>query len=130
MNPQLTPDVLAELRTQLEQMRARLTTDIVSKRRGEGALDTPEQNPDMEVRGDLGDQSVDLEGWDTSRQEALNLEAQLAEVEHALEKFDLGTYGICEGCDRPIPLARLRIIPETRYDVEHQEQVDASQRRA
>jgi RNA polymerase-binding transcription factor DksA len=26
---------------------------------------------------------------------------------------------MCEGCGRPIPVARLRIIPEARFDVEH-----------
>jgi RNA polymerase-binding transcription factor DksA len=55
-----------------------------------------------------------------------NLQAQLGEVEHALTKFDDGTYGICERCGRPIPLARLRVLPEARYDLEEEQRVEAT----
>jgi DnaK suppressor protein len=36
---------------------------------------------------------------------------QLAEVEHALHKFDQGTYGLCDICGRPIEPARLEALP-------------------
>ena len=48
-------------------------------------------------------------------------------MQHALAKFDTGAYGLCEECDGPIPVARLRIVPEARYDVTHQAEVDARQ---
>jgi DnaK suppressor protein len=38
----------------------------------------------------------------------------LTEVEHALEKFDAGTYGVCEICGAPIPEARLEAKPAAR----------------
>jgi DnaK suppressor protein len=38
----------------------------------------------------------------------------LTEVEHALEKFDNGTYGICENCSSEIPEARLEAKPAAR----------------
>jgi RNA polymerase-binding transcription factor DksA len=75
--------------------------------------------------GDSGDSSVDLQARDDTGDVLLDLRAQLNEVEHALSKFENGTYGICERCGRPIPLARLRILPETRYDVEYEEDVEA-----
>jgi DnaK suppressor protein len=37
---------------------------------------------------------------------------QLAEVEHALHKFDQGTYGLCDICGRPIEQARLEALPQ------------------
>ena len=37
----------------------------------------------------------------------------LAEIEEALAKLDAGSYGVCEGCGRPIPLARLCACPAT-----------------
>jgi DnaK suppressor protein len=119
-HPELTPAVLAELRAQLEAQRDRLAAEIAANRREEGAGGTPEQDPNILVRGDLGDQSVDLEAWDTTYQETLDLAAQLTMVEHALAKFAAGAYGLCEECGQPIPLARLRVIPEARYDVAHQ----------
>lgn len=35
----------------------------------------------------------------------------LSKVEMALRRVDEGTYGICEVCGRPIPTARLDILP-------------------
>lgn len=116
-NPELTPPVLAQLRAQLEQARDRLAGEVASKRRAEGAGDTPEDDPNAELRGDEGDESVELQAWDDTQQELLDLQTQLDEVEHALAKFDSGTYGIGERSGRPIPLARLRVIPEARDDV-------------
>ena len=37
---------------------------------------------------------------------------QLAEVEHALHKFDNGTYGLCDVCGQPIEPARLEALPQ------------------
>ena len=37
---------------------------------------------------------------------------QLAEVEHALEKFQKGTYGLCDVCGQPIDPARLEALPQ------------------
>jgi len=36
----------------------------------------------------------------------------LAEVEHALYKFDQGTYGLCDVCGQPIEPARLEALPQ------------------
>lgn len=43
---------------------------------------------------------------------ARQLRQNYASVQHALEKFDDGTYGICESCGASIELARLEAIPE------------------
>ena len=37
---------------------------------------------------------------------------QLAEIEHALSKFDEGTYGRCDSCGKPIDPARLEALPQ------------------
>ena len=37
---------------------------------------------------------------------------QLAEVEHALAKFESGTYGLCDNCRQPIDPARLEALPQ------------------
>jgi len=42
------------------------------------------------------------------------LREQLAELEHALRKFDLGTYGICELCGQSIEQARLAALPQAK----------------
>ncbi|NOZ20860.1 MAG: TraR/DksA family transcriptional regulator [Planctomycetes bacterium] len=41
-------------------------------------------------------------------------EKELAEIDDALARLDDGTYGICEGCGKRIPMRRLRVIPHAR----------------
>ncbi len=36
----------------------------------------------------------------------------LAEIEHALRKFEKGTYGVCDVCGRPVETARLEVLPQ------------------
>lgn len=40
------------------------------------------------------------------------LEGSLNEVEHALQKYEAGTYGLCDSCGQPIGQARLEAIPQ------------------
>ena len=117
-NPELTPPILEELKAALLRRQEELRQEIVNLQRNE--VPTAEDDP-----GDEGDSSVDLEAVDDTAPALEDAKAQLAEVDHALAKFDTGTYGICERCGRPIPLARLRVLPAARYDVEYEEEVDA-----
>ena len=39
---------------------------------------------------------------------------ELDEVYAAQARLETGTFGICEGCGRPVPLARLRALPAAR----------------
>jgi len=39
---------------------------------------------------------------------------QLVAVEHALHKFEEGTYGLCESCGQPIDPERLEALPQAR----------------
>ncbi len=57
-------------------------------------------------------------------QQSVNLNVQerdrylVREIEHALSKFEEGTYGICEDTEEPIDEGRLEAQPWTRYSVE------------
>jgi len=52
---------------------------------------------------------------------ALSYQARAAvdEIDHALAKIPLGTYGICEVSGQPIPRERLKAIPWAREKVEY-----------
>lgn len=43
-----------------------------------------------------------------------NLEAERVEIDAALERISLGTYGICEKTHKHIPIERLRANPAAR----------------
>ncbi len=41
----------------------------------------------------------------------------MADIEHALDRLDAGTYGFCEECSAAIPFERLEAIPAARFCV-------------
>lgn len=49
---------------------------------------------------------------------AQNIREQLAAVDCVLNKLRQGTYGLCDSCGKPIPLARLEAIPHTNHCVD------------
>jgi DnaK suppressor protein len=51
------------------------------------------------------------------------LEDRHQDVADALEKMDEGVYGLCEVCNEPIPLDRLKANPSARTDMEHAEEL-------
>ncbi len=48
----------------------------------------------------------------------------LYEIDQALKRIELGTYGVCEMSAKPIPHARLEAIPFARFTVECQSQLE------
>lgn len=69
---------------------------------------------------DPGDVQFDEESgqgdsMNVERERDLALSAQalaaVEEIDHALEKLDLGTYGVCEKCGENIPKERLKALP-------------------
>jgi DnaK suppressor protein len=48
---------------------------------------------------------------------------QLRQIQEALDRLQLGDYGICLSCEEPIPLKRLKALPWAKYCVPCQEKV-------
>lgn len=48
-------------------------------------------------------------------------------IEEALQRMDEGTYGLCQWSGKPIPLARLRLIPWARFGAEVQASIEAGE---
>lgn len=48
------------------------------------------------------------------------VEAELADVDRALERLDAGTYGRCDACGEAIADERLATVPAARFCVQHQ----------
>ncbi|HEV2368373.1 MAG TPA: TraR/DksA C4-type zinc finger protein [Acidimicrobiales bacterium] len=56
------------------------------------------------------------------------IEAELADVEHALTRLENGTYGLCEACGKPVDEARLEVQPATRFCMNDQEAAEREAR--
>ena len=109
----LDSDVLDDLRAQLETRRRLIEEQLRALHDAIDALDSAYSV------GDRTDAGTDHEERTRTRTEEYTLRQVLREIEHALSKFEIGTYGLCEACKQPIPVGRLRILPEARFDTAH-----------
>jgi DnaK suppressor protein len=111
-----------EARQRLVAERARLT-EVKENFDDEHISDEPENESVGELsaidqhQADVGTETFEREK-DLSILE--QLDAELADVEHALKRLDEGTYGTCEYDGKPIPEERLEAIPAARFCLEHQ----------
>jgi len=68
--------------------------------------------PDF-ATGDSADAASDAAHHAVSSQIAELESRELAKIERALLQIRRGKYGVCEGCEKKIPLARLNALPYT-----------------
>jgi RNA polymerase-binding transcription factor DksA len=99
-------EAAANLRAALDEERAQLRHQLADLGFGDdGGLDYDQNFADSsQVTAERGE----VEAL------ANSLKESLAEVEHALAKFEAGTYGLCESCGEPIAPARLEAKPAAR----------------
>jgi sigma-B regulation protein RsbU (phosphoserine phosphatase) len=71
------------------------------------------------LREQLIDRRQKLEIAASSFSEATEISHLLAEVDAALRRMDLGTYGLCDFCDEPVETERLIANPLTRLCIDH-----------
>ena len=97
---------LEAVRDYLENERNRLCQELQTE---ENHLRSPQLYNPYKDRGESA-----MRTQERSNQVARSgyIKGRIAEIERALEKMDEGTYGKCESCGQPIPIARLRIMPQ------------------
>ncbi|WP_445400345.1 TraR/DksA C4-type zinc finger protein [Streptomyces sp. LE64] len=110
-----TPDEAAEARALLTADALRLREEIDSAEASLAGL--------MRDSGDgAGDDQADTGTKNITREHELALTANartmLEQTEHALERLDAGTYGLCENCGKPIGKARMQAFPRATLCVE------------
>ncbi|HMP67336.1 MAG TPA: TraR/DksA C4-type zinc finger protein [Candidatus Paceibacterota bacterium] len=70
-----------------------------------------------ENTSDKNDQADNIEQYEKNTAILKELEIELNEVNHALEKIEKGTYGICEKTGNPISRERLEAYPAARENI-------------
>ena len=102
--------------TSFEQLRSRLESE---QKRLLGELEQLQADlPPIEVRREgspFGKREEEAtESFELEKRLALEKQIRdhLTEVEHALHKFEKGTYGLCDNCGQPIDPARLEVLPQ------------------
>ncbi|MGI8603524.1 MAG: TraR/DksA family transcriptional regulator [Verrucomicrobiales bacterium] len=96
------------------------------------ARDTLRSRPEGSEASAFGMHQADAGSDAYDRDFALNMLSKeqdaLYEIEEALRRMDLGTYGVCEMSGKKIPQARLEAIPFARFTVECQAQLEKENR--
>ncbi len=70
--------------------------------------------------GDIADFALDTAHEEVTSQLAEGESRELAQIEEAIERLQLGAYGECEDCQKPIPLARLEALPYAKMCIKCQ----------
>ena len=97
------------LRSRVEIERKRLTGELKQLKAGARPTNERREGSPFGRREEEATESFELE-----KRLALEkqIRGQLAEVEHTLNKFEQGTYGLCDSCGQPIDPARLEALPQ------------------
>ena len=97
------------LRSRLEMEQKRLTNELEQLKANTRSTDERREGSPFGKREEEATEAFELE-----KRLALEkrLKDQLTEVEHALQKFEEGTYGLCDDCGQPIDPDRLEALPQ------------------
>ena len=112
-NDSLTPEVLAQLKQQLQTKKEQLEKELSGF-----ATRDPNVKGDWDTKfprtpqGNLEEAADEVEEYATNLHVEFSLENQLKSIDAALQNMENGTYGICEKCQNPISLERLNVSPE------------------
>jgi DnaK suppressor protein len=107
-----TTDFLAARRRELEARRASYLADAA--RATATALELTEDGGNQDMADEDGFGEGDTLNVERDRLVVVASEAQarVVEIDAALARVEAGNYGLCEACGKPIPEARLEVLPE------------------
>jgi RNA polymerase-binding protein DksA len=97
------------LRSRLESARKQLIEELEQLKSTVRPADERREGSPFGKREEEATESFELEKRLTLEK---RIRERLAEVEHALQKFEDGTYGLCDSCGQPIDPARLEALPQ------------------
>ena len=100
---------LKQLRSRLESEKKRVLEELAQSEANARPAEVRREGSPFGKREEEATESLELE-----KRLALEKQAKgnLAEIEHALRKFEEGTYGLCDICGQPIGENRLEALPQ------------------
>jgi RNA polymerase-binding transcription factor DksA len=108
-------DRLAAERLRLQELRTEFEAEHLQ-------TETERESLSELTTADQHQAEVATETFDRERDVSIleQVEAELADIEHALVRLSAGTYGTCEACGKPVAEERLEVQPATRFCVDDQ----------
>ncbi|HUV56663.1 MAG TPA: TraR/DksA C4-type zinc finger protein [Dehalococcoidales bacterium] len=96
------------LHSRLEIEQRRLTEELEQQKTSVRPANERREGSPFGKREEEATETLELEKRLALEQ---GMKEQLVKVEHALNKFDEGTYGLCDGCGQAIDPDRLEALP-------------------
>src|SRR5262249_6653680 len=97
-----------------DELRRRLGGELSELLRNQGSLKA----------GDSADMAFDSGSEEVTSQLAELESRELHQIDRALVQLKQGTYGVCESCQKKIPIARLNALPFSTTCVECQREIE------
>src|SRR5579862_8197016 len=94
------------------------------RRRLGGDLRDLSNSQKSDATGDSADLAFDSGSEEVASQLAELESRELLQIERALTKLKQGTYGLCEGCQKKIPVTRLNALPFSTTCIECQREME------
>ena len=98
-----------ELHHRLEKERERLVLELKQKSTETSATRATSEGSPFGKREEEAAEVFEIQ---KSAAVEGHFRAQLSEIEHALQKFESGTYGLCDECGQSISRERLEALPQ------------------
>jgi DnaK suppressor protein len=111
-------NISQNLQDELHKRLIREEAEII-ERIEELKADDPFLNPDHVNDNAAVDTDVrEQMGHDTIEAQVTSLERKLEYIRAAFKKMQKKSFGLCENCQNPIAIERLKLIPEARYCID------------
>jgi len=117
-----------KLTAEMQQIREKLIVMLADFRKEIDHEIRGASERDLAHINDTSDMATDAAEGDLALRIAESETVEAAEVERAIEKIDVGTYGLCEICNTRIPIERLQVLPFATQCVKCQELADIRKR--
>jgi DnaK suppressor protein len=101
----LSPQAVAEYKNKLESEKKKILEEVRSHERPEDFGADP---------GEFEEKQDEVEEMSNNLAISQTLKDRVNEIDAALNRIEIGAYGLCEKCNREIGEDMLRAIPETR----------------
>lgn len=100
-----------QMRARLERERSRIRRELGDIQAHEQSLRAAAPTDSVGYTNHFADEASDYFEQEKDRTLIGNLQRLAEQIDLALRKLDLGTYGICEQCGEPIDPERLEALP-------------------
>ncbi len=115
-NDELTEADRSHFRERLLAERETILSKL-NKHLNEAMVDDDRPADELDQAGRISDQAYLMRLADKEQK-------LIKQIDRALEKFENGEVGLCEGTGEPISRKRLEVRPWTRYSIEYKEQLE------